>query len=67
MNVKELNREQLIELKQHYLCFDKYGEEYQASWGELANVDEDISDEEIFDYYDYVTFCNDDFFCTAGQ
>lgn len=60
MGVKELNREELIELKQNYYC-NELGN--NASYGELANIDEIITDEEIFEYYDYVDFVKDDFFC----
>lgn len=61
-SVKELPREQLIELKQTYYC-----EMHKSvSWGELAAVDELVSDEEIFAHYEGVCFTDDDFFCTAA-
>jgi hypothetical protein len=67
MNVYELNRDQLIELKQIYLT--EKGEEVGdgTSWSEYADVDDIISDKEIFERYDGYTFSNDDFFCTAGK
>lgn len=67
MNVRELNREQLEELKQHYYMFDKFGEEISVSYGELAMIDELVTDEEVFDFYDNYVFCNDDFSCSMGQ
>lgn len=66
MNVRELNREQLTELKQHYYMFNKFDEEIDASYYELALINELVTDEEIFDYYSFTTFSNDDFFCTCG-
>lgn len=60
MSVKELNREELIELKQNYYC-NELGN--NASYGELANIDNIVTDEEIFNFYDYVDFVKDDFFC----
>ena len=60
MTVRDLDRNQLIELKQNILC----NREENASYGELADVDELISDEEVFEEYDGVIFTPDDFFCT---
>lgn len=60
MSVKELNREELIELKQNYYC-NELGN--NASYGELADIDNIVTDKEIFEYYDYVDFVKDDFFC----
>ena len=60
MGVRELNRGELIELKQNYYC-NELGN--NASYGELANIDNIVTDEEIFNFYDYVDFVKDDFFC----
>lgn len=67
MTVHELNRDQLEELKQHYLTeqYDLRGE--GISYGELAAADELVSDEEIFAAYEHVDFVPDDFWCTAGM
>ena len=64
MNVKELNREQLTELKQHYYMFDKFEDEIDVSYYELATINELVTDEEVFEYY---AFGCDDFFCSCGQ
>ena len=66
-DVKELSRDQLVELKQAMLCelMDQHGE--CPSYGELADVDETISDEEVYIFYAGYIFSPDDFFCTAGQ
>lgn len=65
MTVRELNREQLIELKESFL--DNYlmeVEDRTASYGELANADSIVSDDEVFRYYEGVDFVPDDFCCT---
>lgn len=67
MTVYDLNRDQLIELKEHMLTerYDERGE--SPSWGDLAEADDIISDEEVFEEYGGTQFSMDDFFCTAGQ
>ena len=60
MTVKELNRDQLIELKTTYYM----NNHENVSWGELADIDELVSDEEVYNEYDYITFTADDFFCS---
>lgn len=62
MKVKELNRQELIELKQNYYC-NELGN--SASYEEFADIDNIITDEEIFNFYDYVDFVKDDFFCNV--
>ena len=63
MSVKELTREQLIELKQRY-----YAERNEnVSYGELADIDNLVSDNEIFEEYGDITFVEEDFFCTSGK
>lgn len=62
MSVEELSREQLIELKQNYYCNVLNN---NASYGELADIDNLVSDEEIFKEYSGVIFTNDDFFCSC--
>ena len=59
MSVEELSREQLIELKQNYYCNVLNN---NASYGELADIDNLVSDEEIFKEYGGIIFTNDDFF-----
>ena len=56
MNVKELNREQLIQLKCAYLT-----KEHDVSYGELAAADEIVSDEIIFEEYKNTDFVEEDF------
>ena len=57
MTVKELNRSQLIELKQSYLCSKN-----NTSWWDLANADHLVSDKLIYKLYENTEFVEDDFF-----
>ena len=62
MNVYELTRDQLIELKQHMLCECRD----DVSYGELCEADDLISDAEVFKEYEGTSFTTDDFFCQAS-
>jgi hypothetical protein len=64
MSVEELPREALQELKQRYYA-EKYDED--LSYGELADIDDIVSDEEVFDEYGGTSFTEDDFFCLANS
>ena len=64
MTVRELNEDQKTELKT-FMYGDIYNE--YPSYDILANIDEHISDERLFEHYDGVDFTCDDFFCSAGQ
>lgn len=57
MSVYELSKNQLIELKQNYLC----EVQKNVSYGELCDADNIVSDEEIFSEYGNVEFSKDDF------
>lgn len=61
MSVEELNRNQLVQLKQNMLMerMDAKGE--TPSWGELAEVDSLITDEEVQQEYAGTDFVTDDF------
>ena len=63
MKVTELTRDELTELKTRYYSdlLDKRGE--TPSYGELAQIDELVTDEEVYEEYDDVDFVKDDFFC----
>lgn len=59
MKIEDLTREQLIELKERY-----YTERNEnVSYGELADVDNLVSDNEIFEEYGHITFVEEDFLC----
>ena len=63
MRADELNKEQLRQLKQRY--YDEQHDEQHAegvSYGELAAIDELVSDQEVIEAYDGVDFVEDDFF-----
>jgi len=75
MNVTELTRKQLKELKCNYL--EQLADEgsfaevldvdyNEPSYYDLANADEIVSDCVIFKNYEGVCFVNDDFFCAVN-
>ncbi len=70
MAVQELNREQLTQLKQHFLIQlsneGRYSHYFQVAWdtpsyGELANADALVTDEEVIREYAGVSFVAEDF------
>ena len=76
MDVRDLNREQLTELKQHYMVqltnegtfAEIVGRDYDApSMEDLANADDIVPDDVIFRNYEGINFVADDFFCTEWQ
>ena len=67
MTVRELNRSQMIELKQDHIC--KTYDELDGSTpsiGTLADADRIVPDWMMFEEYDDVEFSEDDFFCSSG-
>lgn len=71
MKVTELNREQIIQLKQRRLifmadrgCYARYlNVDYDApSYEDMARADELVEDWEIFEEYEWCEFTEDDFF-----
>lgn len=63
MSIEELNREQLIELKQAM-----YSEiNHAVSYGELAEADSLISDKKVFERFADTEFSEDDFFCKSSS
>ena len=68
MTVRELSKDQLGELKQHYLDDRIQEKEGRAPYmSELADADELVPDEEAFAAYEGDEFSGDDFLCSAGQ
>ena len=62
MTVKELNRDQLVQLKQNMLVekhIDTTG--HFPSWGELADADSLLSDDDVEQEFADVEFVTDDF------
>lgn len=60
-SIFELTREELTEVKTRYYCEINDN----VSWGEIANIDELVTDEEIFEEYDEYFFVDDDFSCNV--
>lgn len=58
MTLKELNKNQIEQLKQRYYC----DRNENVSYGELINIDELVSDEEIEEEYGATFFVEEDFF-----
>lgn len=76
MDVRELSKDQMHELKERYLTKladeGSYAEildvDYnEPSYGDLADADELVPDDVVFRNYEGTHFVNDDFFCTAGS
>ena len=63
MNVTQLNRDQLEELKQNHYCITHES----VSYGELADIDNLISDKEIMKIYSHYIFSEDDFFSSCER
>lgn len=57
MSVYELDRMQMECLKQRHVMVAGY----DLSWGELANIDCIVSDDEMYREYEGVVFYEDDF------
>ena len=57
MKVNNLSRKMIVELKGKYLCETQES----VSWGEIADADKIVSDEEVFSYYADDDFTEDDF------
>ena len=64
MRFSDLTKDQRTEVKQRLLCerLEK-GENRTPSYGELADVDEAVSDKEAEEAYDGTEFSPDDFSC----
>ena len=60
MNVHQLSRDQLIELKQTILC----NRDRQPSWLDLATADEIITDDEVYEEFSGTSFTPADSFCS---
>ena len=64
MDVKELSKDQLEELRFAY--FYTYDSDNHYFGMEFPDGYQSIPDKIIFDYYEGIYFVNDDFSCTAG-
>ena len=61
MTVQELNRDQLIQLKQEMLMERMDAEGDYPSWGELADADSLVSDEDVQSQFAGTIFTTADF------
>lgn len=62
MSIQELNPTQLEQVKQRYYIEKQEEVGEPVSFGDLMQIDEFVSDEEIFDAYSGTVFTEDDFF-----
>ena len=71
MNVRELNREQKVILKEMFMIskvnegnFEAvFNKDYdEPSWTDISNADEMVSDETIYSEYEGISFVPEDFF-----
>ena len=67
MKVTELNKDELLELKQRYYAETGSFPDGSPSYEELAEIDEIVDDEEIYEEYAGVDFVKDDFFCNSSR
>lgn len=58
MVFKDLSREQIIQLKQRLYC----EKNENVSYGELADIDNLVSDDEVKNEYGDIIFVEEDFF-----
>lgn len=61
MTVRELNRDQINQLKQDMIFSRCVNCDKFPSWEELADAAETISDEEILELFDGICFVPEDF------
>ena len=61
MTLEELNRDQIIQLKQVYYTRKMEDAGQGVSYGELAMIDELVTDQELEGEYSGTTFVPDDF------
>ena len=65
MTIKELNAEQLHQVKETYLIRKRDEANEPCYMSELADVDNLISNDEIYREYEGISFTEDDFFLIA--
>ena len=61
MTINELNREQLTQVKQNYYTQKQAEKGKGVSWGELAQINDLVTDAEIIAEFSGVDFVPDDF------
>jgi hypothetical protein len=65
--VRELNQDELNELKQNYATARAEEAGEQLSYGELADSVNIISNEIMFVHHEGMSFVKDDFFCNISN
>lgn len=62
MTIKDLNRDQLQQVKIVFYTNDCNEPDGPLSWADLVNIDDIVDDETVYKAYDGVEFTPDDFF-----
>lgn len=62
MSIQELNPTQLEQVKQRHYIEKQEAAGEPVSFGDLMQINELVSDEEVFDAYSGTVFTEDDFF-----
>lgn len=66
--VKELTRDELIELKLDYYTGMIMEKEHRTpSYDEMADIDNLVDDAFIMNHYSHITFVDEDFFCNSEK
>lgn len=61
MTIQELTPDQLTQVKQNYYTQKQAEKGEGVSWGELIEINDLVTDAEIFEHYAGVCFVPDDF------
>lgn len=62
MTIEELNHDQLSQVKVNYYTNDLGEPNGPLSYGDLLDIDDIVSDDEVYEAYAGVVFTEDDFF-----
>lgn len=66
MDVRDLNRDQLHELKERYLFAEAdEGKREWPSYGELMHADELVTDDQVYEAWEGTEFVEEDFFINS--
>ena len=61
MSIYELNKNQIIQLKQQYICEQNELSGQCTYWSDMANADSIVPDSVIYSYYGGIRFSKEDF------
>ena len=67
MTTHEISRDQMYELKLHFLYEEASDAGERISWSQISNADELVPDELMHMLCEGTEFTDDDFYCTVGR